>query len=88
MCWGTNPSPITSINYEGKDQEWILTLGQNSCSPGLNMKAETSFTKLGGHKQAGIVYLWIMLDIIGNIPPDVASGLKDRIKLFGLKGLS
>ena len=34
------------------------------------------------------MYLWMMLDIIVNITPDVASGLKDRIKLLVSKGLN
>ena len=54
------------------------------------MKINDKFSKLLVHRQAGIVYLWMMLDIIINITPDVAAGLKNRIKLFvdkGLKGL-
>ena len=54
------------------------------------MKINHKFSKLLGHQQDGVVYLWMMLDIIINITPDVASGLKTRIKLFGdkvLKGL-
>ena len=35
----------------------------------------------------GVVYLWLMLDIIGNITTNVAKGLKEQIKLFGQKGL-
>ena len=30
MSWGAHPSPIPKITYERQDQEWILTLAQNS----------------------------------------------------------
>ena len=50
------------------------------------MKINHKFSKLLGHRQAGVVYLWMMLDIIINITPDVAVGLKTSIKFFGEKG--
>ena len=83
MRWGAHPSPILKIIYERQDQEFILTLDQNSCSPGLHMKINHKFRKLLVHRQAGVVYLWMMLDIIINIIPDFATCLKTRIKLFG-----
>ena len=72
-----HPSPIPKITYER----------QNSCSPILHMKINHKFSKLLGHRQAGVVYLWMMLDIIINITPDVAAGLKNHIELFGEKGI-
>ena len=51
------------------------------------MKINHKFRKLLVRRQDGIVYLWMMLDIIINITPDVAAGLNTRIKLFGEKGL-
>ena len=87
MCWGSNDSPIDGVTYERQDQDWIYTLARNSCSSGLNMKVETEWEKLEGHQQAGAVYLWMILDVIVNITPDVAAGLKARIKTFGQKGL-
>ena len=64
-----------------------MTLAQNSYLPGLHFKMNDKFSKLLGHGQAGAVYLWMMLDIIINVTPDVATGLNTRIKLFGDKGL-
>ena len=52
------------------------------------MKINHKFGKLLGYQQAGVVYLWMMLDFIINITPDVAAGLKTCIKLFGEKGLN
>jgi hypothetical protein len=88
MLWGSNASPIDGITYERQDQDWIYTLARNSCTAGLNVKIETAWEKLDGHQQAGVVYLWLMLDVIVNITDDVAAGLKSRIKAFGQKGLS
>ena len=62
-------------------------MAQNSCSTGVHMNINHKFRKLLGHQQAGVVYLWTMLDIIINITPDVAAGLNIRIKLFGENGL-
>ena len=87
MGLGEHPLPIPKITYERQDQECILTLAQNSCSPGLHMKINHKFRKFLGHRQARVVYLCMMLDIIINITPDVAAGLKTRIKFFGEKSL-
>ena len=51
------------------------------------MNINHKFRKLLGHRQAGVVYLWMMLDIIINITPDIAAGLNIHIKLFGENGL-
>ena len=54
------------------------------------MKINHKFSKLLGHRQTGVLYLWTILGIIINISPDVAAGLKTRINVFGekeLKGL-
>ena len=82
MRWGPHPSPTPKTIYECQYQEWILTLDQNSWSPGLHMKINHKFSKLLGHQQDGVVYLWMMLDIIINTTPDVVASLKNRIKLF------
>ena len=87
MLWGSNASPIADVTYERQDQDLIHTRASNSCSPGLNVKVKKSFSRLEGHQQAGVVYLWLMLHTIINITPDVASGLKDCIKLSATKGL-
>ena len=87
MLWGTNASPISGVTHERQDPEWISTMAKNSCSVGLNIKIDKTYSKLEGHQQAGVVYLWLMLDIIVNITPNVAKGLKEQIKLFGEKGL-
>ena len=51
------------------------------------MKINHKFRKFLGHRQARVVYLCMMLDIIINITPDVAAGLKICIKLLGDNGL-
>ena len=88
MRWGVNGSPIANITYERQDQDWILSLTRNSSTVGLNEKVERTFDKLEGHQQAGVVYFWLMLDTIINITPDVAAGLRKRIKTFGEKGVA
>ena len=51
------------------------------------MHINHKFSKLLVRRQAEVVYLWMMLYIIINITPDVAAGLKTRVKLFGEKGI-
>ena len=67
MRWGAHPSPIPRTTYERQDNEWILSLAQKYCSPGLHMKINHRFRKLLVHRQDGVVYLWIILNIIINI---------------------
>ena len=86
MLWGSRDSQIAGVTYERQDQEWICTMAKNSCSVGFNIKIDKTYSKLDGHQQAGVVYLWLMVDVIVNIT-GVAKGLKEHIKLFGQKGL-
>ena len=51
------------------------------------MQINHKFRKLLGHRWAGVVYLWMMLDIIINVTPDIAAGLNTHIKLLGDKGI-
>ena len=62
-------------------------LFRNLCTNGLKVKVASTFDKLPGHQQTGVVYVWLMLDILINVTPDVAKGLKEQLKLFGEKGL-
>ena len=78
MCWKVNPTPIKDVAYEMQYQKWVLTSARNSCTHGLKIKIATIFDTLPGHQQAGVVYVWLMLDIIVNITPDVQKGLKDQ----------
>ena len=75
-------------NVRTSGQDWIYTLSRNSCTAGLNVRIETAWEKLEGHHQAGVVYLWLILDVIINITDDIAAGLKSRINVFDQKGLS
>ena len=88
MLWGLNASLIDGITYERQDRDWMYTLARNSCTTGLNIKTETARENLEVHQQAGVVYLWLMLDVIVNITDNVTAGLKSRIKAFRQKGLS
>ena len=49
------------------------------------MKINHKFSKLLGHRQDGVLYLGMILDIVINITPDAATGLNTRIKLLGEK---
>ena len=51
------------------------------------MKIASVFDKLPDHLQTGVVYIWIMLDIIVNITPDVAKGLKEQLKYIANEGI-
>ena len=80
LCW-----PVSE--YEKQDQNWLLTLARNSCTTELKVKIERRFSKLPGHMQGGVVYIWMMLDTIIHITDDVASALQQKIKEFAAKGL-
>ena len=62
-------------------------MAKNSCLVGLKIKIDKTYSKLDGHQKVGVVYLWLVLDIIVNITANVAKSLKEYIKLFGQKGL-
>ena len=83
MRWDTHKSLITGVTYKRQDQEWICTIAKHSCFVSLNIKIDKTYSKLDGHQQAGVVYLWLMLDIIVNIIADVAEGLKEQIRPEG-----
>ena len=57
-------------------------MAKNSYSVGLNIKIDKTYSKLDGHQQAGVVYLWFVLDVIDNTTPGGAKGPKEEIKLF------
>ena len=62
-------------------------MAKNSCLVGLNININNTYSKLGGHQQAGVVCLWLMLNISVNITTDIVKGLKEHMTLFGQKGL-
>ena len=72
---------------EAQDQEWLLSLTKNSCTTDLVVKVGKKFDKLEGQFQGGVVFLWMMLNTIVRITPDLASGLQNKTKLLALKGL-
>ena len=64
MPWGVNfIECLTNVTIEMQDQEWALTTAKNSCTNGLKVKIASTFDKLPGHQQTGVVYIWLMLDI-------------------------
>ena len=86
--FGINKSlVIPGMTLERQEQDWLLDLCRNSSKAELKVKIGRSFNKIPGHEQSGVLYLSMMLDTIINIPPDVAAGLKKKIKNFGEKGL-
>ena len=88
MLWGVNfIECLEDVTIEQQDQEWTLTCAKNLCTNGLKVKVASIFDKIPGHQQTGVVYIWLMLDIIVNITPDVAEGLKEQLKQLGAKGL-
>ena len=74
--------------YKRQGQYWIYTLAYNAGTTGLDVKTETVSETLEGHQHMGMVYVWLMFNVIVNITNNVAAGLKSRINIFGQKNCS
>ena len=86
MLWGANfIECLKDVAIEQQDQEWTLTTIKNLCTNGHKVNIASIFNKLPGHQHTGVVYIWIMLDIIANVTPDAAKGLKEQLKQLGQK---